>query len=87
MFGPRPEDRQRWDRGAATAAAIERGLDDHTKECTRRYAALETQLGALAKALGDKARSDDAWNKRLMVGVVTVLLGVIASLLHAKGFW
>ena len=87
MFGMSRADRDRWDRAAETVRDTRQKLEDHTTECTRRYEALERQIGGLVKTVQEKGRTDDAWNKRLMLGLVGVLLSMVASLLHAKGFW
>lgn len=77
MFGLSREDRRRWDDGARNAGLASQRLDDHTQECTRRYNALDKGLSDLSNALATASRENDKWNKRLMVGLVTVLLAIL----------
>ena len=87
MFGLRGSDRQRWDEAAKVASVVERRLDDHTTECRDRYMEIAKGMKDLGEAIRRGAEDNDKWNKRLGVGLITLLLAIISSLLRAKGFW
>jgi hypothetical protein len=87
MFGVSRQDRDRWNRAAEVVRDTARGLDDHTRECTRRYEATERALDKLAYAISETRTENDRWNRRLMYGLVVVLLTIIGQLLHSRGLW